>query len=115
MTTNVKNFLEDLEGGVFAEKIGRALSDVAAGVVDNGKAGKVVIQLDVKQIATSHQVNISHKLGYVKPTRNGKISEENTTETPMYVGSGGDMTLFPEGQDQLFDRQGKVPERREAQ
>ena len=102
--TNFAELLGDLDAGVFHEKIAHALSAVALGVVQNGKAGKVTITLDVKQIATSRQVDVSHKLSYVEPTAKGKRSEENTTSTPLYVGKGGKLTLFPENQGKFeFD------------
>ena len=41
--TDTAEFLEELNGGAFASQIGHALSEVAAGVVDHGKAGKLVI------------------------------------------------------------------------
>lgn len=97
-TTDVNALLDDLDAGVFREKLGRALSDAAAGVIQTGKAGKVTITLDLKQIAESSQVDCSHKLSYTVPTAKGKRSEENTTKTPLYVGRGGKLTLFPENQ-----------------
>lgn len=97
-TTDVNALLDDLDAGVFREKIARAISDAAAGVVQTGKAGKVTITLDLKQIADSSQVDCAHKLAYVVPTSKGKRSEENTTKTPLYVGRGGKLTLFPENQ-----------------
>lgn len=97
-TTDVNALLDDLDAGIFREKIAQALSDVAHGVVEYSKAGKVVITLDLKQIADSRQVDMSHKLTYVAPTAKGKRSEENTTKTPLYVGRGGKLTLFPENQ-----------------
>jgi hypothetical protein len=100
--TDISNVLAELDAGVFSQKINRALSDVALGVTQNGKAGKVTITFDLKQIATSNQVNVSHKLIYVKPTGNGKVTEENVTATPMHVGPGGKLTLFPENQEKLF-------------
>ena len=30
-----------------------------------------------------------------EPTERGKLTEENTTETPMYVGADADVTAFP--------------------
>ncbi|MEN5225557.1 hypothetical protein ABE561_12355 [Pseudomonas asiatica] len=36
--TNTAEFLEELNGGAFASQVGHALSEVAAGVVDHGKA-----------------------------------------------------------------------------
>ncbi|SDF69022.1 hypothetical protein SAMN05216571_101228 [Onishia taeanensis] len=105
-TTQFADLLPDMDAGVFAEKIGRALSDVAAGVVQTGKAGKVNITLDLKQIADSRQVDVAHKLSYVQPTAKGKRSEENTTKTPLYVGRGGKLSLFPENQGKFeFDSQ----------
>ena len=41
--TDTAQFLEDLNGGAFIRQIGHALSEVTAGVVDHGKAGKLVI------------------------------------------------------------------------
>lgn len=96
--TDAPTFIEDLDAGVFAEKLGRALSEVAAGVIDNNKAGKVTVSIDVSRIGESYQVGLKHKLAFVKPTRRGKSSEEDTTETVMHVGKGGRMTLFPEEQ-----------------
>ncbi|KTC14593.1 hypothetical protein [Pseudomonas sp. ICMP 10191] len=81
--TDTSEFLNELNGGAFASQIGHALSEVAAGVVDHGKAGKVVITLDFSQIGESSQVKIN---------------------TPMHVGSGGNITLFAEKHDQLFTR-----------
>ncbi|WIX34117.1 hypothetical protein QO259_05500 [Salinicola sp. JS01] len=102
--TNFAELLDDLDGGVFHQKLGHALSAVALGVVQNGKAGKVTITLDVKQIATSRQVDVSHKLTFTEPTAKGKRSEENTTSTPLYVGKNGKLTLFPENQTKFeFD------------
>ena len=106
--TNASTFFEDLDAGVFAEKLGAVLSDVAAGVIDQAKPGKVQITLDFKRIGNSYQVAVSHKLAYTKPTARGKISEENSTETPMHVGSGGAMTLFPENQGAMFGKKGEV-------
>ncbi len=107
-TTDVNALLDDLDAGVFREKLGRALSDAAAGVVQTGKAGKVTVTLDLKQIADSSQVDCSHKLSYTVPTAKGKRSEENTTKTPLYVGRGGKLTLFPENQHKFeFDPQGE--------
>lgn len=95
MTTKTQDFIADLDGGVFEEKIGRVLSEVAAGVVAQGRKGSVTIKFDFKQISESNQVEVSHKLSYDKPTRRGKATEEDTTTTPMYVGNGGDMTIHP--------------------
>lgn len=98
MTTDVRALLEDLDAGIFESKLAKALSDTAMAVVTQGKAGKVTVQFDLKQISNSQQVTVAHKLSYTHPTPKGKISEENTTETPMHVGRGGVLSLFPEEQ-----------------
>ena len=103
--TNTAEFLEELNGGAFASQIGHALSEVAAGVVDHGKAGKLVITLDISQIGQSHQVKIKHKLAFKVPTKYGELNENTCLETPMHVGSGGRVTLFTEKHDQLFTRE----------
>lgn len=108
--SNFTDVLPELDAGIFADKINRALSDVALGCVTTGKKGKVVITLDLAQIANSNQVNLEHSLKYVKPTGNGKLTEENTTATPMHVGVGGKLTLFPENQQKLFDAPPRVTE-----
>ncbi len=102
--TDTTEFLQELNGGAFASQIGHALSEVAAGVVDHGKAGKITITLDFSQIGDSHQVKIKHKLDYKVPTKRGTRSENTSLDTPMHVGTGGKITLFQEKHDQLFSR-----------
>lgn len=110
MSTDVGRFFEELDGGVFADKLGAALHDAAKGVVDYERAGKVTITLDIKRLGKGHQVTISHKLVAAMPTPRGKVTEEETTETPMHVGKNG-VTFFPEDQYPMFDHRGKVPAR----
>lgn len=108
MSTQVEQFFADLDGGVFEEKISRILSDVAGATVDYQAKGQVVITLDFKQIGNSDQVQIDHKISYKRPTKRGSASETDTTTTPMYVGSKGALTFFPEKQGQLLDKKGGV-------
>jgi hypothetical protein len=110
--TDTAEFLEELNGGAFASQIGHALSEVAAGVVDHGKAGKLVITLDFTQVGESTSVKIKHKLDYKVPTKRGTRSENTSLETPMNVGSGGRITLFAEKHDQMFTRdEAPIPRR----
>jgi len=107
MPTKVDKFIEDLDGGVFEEKLSQILSDVAGAVIDQGKNGKVDISLTLRQIGNSHQVQVDHTLKYKRPTSRGSMSEDNTTSTPMHVGTRGALTFFAENQAQIFDRAGK--------
>ena len=103
--TDTAKFFDDLNGGAFISQIGHALSEVASGVVDHGKPGKLVITLDLTQIGESSQVKIKHKLDYKVPTKRGTRSENTCLDTPMHVGTGGNITIFPEKHDQLFTRE----------
>ena len=103
--TNVPDFLGELDAGVFVNKLSGALNNTALGVLNNGGKGKVVITLDIDRLSNSveeKRVSIKHQLKYVTPTPRGKVSEEDTTETPMYVGKGGKLTILQEDQGQLF-------------
>lgn len=96
--TNVNDFIDELGAGVFSEKLAHALSDCALGTLNCGdmkKRGKVTIEFTLARIGENSQLMVSHKLGYVKPTRRGKSSEEETDETPMHVGKGGVMSITP--------------------
>lgn len=102
--TDVGKFIEDLYGGVFEEKLGVVLSVVADAVTSHNKSGSVKIELDFKQIGASNQVNIKHKITYKHPTMRGEKSENDLTETPMHVNPGGELTLFPKNQGQMFPK-----------
>jgi len=108
MSTDVSEFIRDLYAGVFEQKLSQALSDVAAGVVDHHEEGTITIKLKLKQIGLSNTVNIKHELVYKKPTMTGFAGETDNTETPMCVGVGGKITLFPEDQKQMFDARGEI-------
>src|SRR5690554_680737 len=99
--TDVSTFLADLDGGVFIQKLARALSEVADGVVDNDDKGRIDIQLKQKRIGHSYQVNTSHTLKYTAPTLRRKIPEKDTTETPIHGNTGGRLSIFPENQHQM--------------
>ncbi|HCI6869693.1 TPA: hypothetical protein NPP97_002016 [Klebsiella variicola subsp. variicola] len=103
--TNVPDFLGELDAGVFINKIAGALNTAALGVLNNGSKGKVVLTFDIDRMGNSieeKRVMIKHKLQYITPTPRGKVSEEDTTETPMFVNRGGKLTILQEDQCNLF-------------
>lgn len=107
--TVVPEFLGELDAGVFENKIAAALNSTALGVLNNGGKGQVVVTFDIDRLSNSveeKRVGIKHKLKFVTPTPRGKVSEEDTTETPMYVGKGGKLTVLQEDQGQLFSIDG---------
>lgn len=101
--TDVTTLFNDLDAGVFVERLSAALRDTALGVVTTGKKGKVTITLDLERSGESSQVLCKHQIKFARPTSKGKASEEATTSTPLHVGVGGALSLFPESQTQLFE------------
>lgn len=112
--TDIHYFLGELDAGIFENKLAQALSDVALGVVTHDKAGTVKIEFSIKKMDSDNpSVQIQHKISYVKPTKRGKSSEEDTTATPMYVHKGGalsvtlekeSMPMFANSDDPAFEQ-----------
>lgn len=104
---DLATFLEELGGGVFANKVLRALKETALGVVtygDKGKKGKVTVTFQMQRIGESNQVELKHGLSFSRPIIRGKATEDDTTETPMHVGAGGKLSLMPDTQSRFeFD------------
>lgn len=106
--TDVGELITDLDGGVFDRKLSIALSQVAASVVDNNRAGEVNIKLSFKRIPGTTQVHCEHTLKYTRPTLDGKASEEETRTTALHVGKFGRLSLAPENQMAMFDKSGQT-------
>lgn len=109
--TVIPEFLGELDAGIFENKLSAAFNVVALGVLNNGGKGKVTVEFDLSRISNSveeKRVMIAHKLKFTTPTPRGKSSEEDTTETPMYVGKGGKLAIMQEDQGQLFTIKGKT-------
>lgn len=104
-STDVQAFIGELDGGVFETKIGAVLSEVASGVMNTKTKGKVSLNLEIEPF-DENRVK-SNTNSYVRPTNRGKISEEDTTETPMYVNRGGRLTILQEDQGQLLTLAGE--------
>lgn len=103
--TDTSEFINSLNAGVFAQQIGKALSEVAAGVVDHNKKGSVVITLELSPIGESNQVKINHKLDYKQPTKRGTKREDTALDTPMYVTANGLELFQSDPTAQLFNRE----------
>lgn len=108
--TNVTAFFEDLDGGVLAERLGTILSHAAASATDNPKKkAKVSLELTIENIGSGSQVGVIHKLAFKVPTAHGATAEDHTTETVMYVNSGGEMTLEPKNQLDMIGHAHRKP------
>lgn len=103
--TDTNEFLNSLNAGIFAQQLGRALSDVASGCIEHSKQGQVTITFKLKQIGQSNQVNVSHTLDYVQPTKRGKRREDTTLDTPLYVTQNGLELFQTDPTAQLFSKE----------
>ena len=102
--TDVSEFFQDLDGGVFDHKLSVALSQVAAASVDNDKTGEVSIKLTFKKIPGTSQVHCEHTLKFSRPTLDGKAGEEEKRTTALHVGKYGKLSIAPESQMDFIDR-----------
>jgi len=99
--TDIAQLLGELNGGVLEQMINHALSDVAANVCQTGKKGTVILSFTLERIQESSQITLKHGLKTTTPKQRGKIVEEHETATPLHVGRGGTLTLFPNTQTSL--------------
>ncbi|MEG0921321.1 MAG: hypothetical protein RSD57_13555 [Comamonas sp.] len=100
--TDVSEFITDLDGGQFERMLSIAISQVAAGVVDNKRVGEVSVKFHIDHIPGTSQVNLKHTLKFARPTADGKAGEEATRTTVLHVGKFGKLTLMPENQLKMF-------------
>lgn len=91
----------ELDAGIFEGKATAALREVAQGVNYTRRPGKVTLTFDIKPIGDSSQVHVAHTVSYSKPMPKGRITEDDTTHTPMYVGRNGVMSIYPDTQQKL--------------
>ncbi len=94
--TSVADFLGECNAGILMEKIGIALSLAAAAQINHGggnKKAKLTLEFGFLQMGDNDQVIVSHKLASSLPTKRGKKSEEDVTETAFFVGRGGQLTI----------------------
>jgi len=104
--TDVSEFILDLDGGQFERMLSIALSQVAAGAVDNKKVGKVSLEFEVKPITGTHQVHVTHTLKFTRPTPDGEAGEKAKRTSTLHVGKYGKLSLAPENQMAFLDKAG---------
>ena len=109
---DVMETLPDLDAGLFIRKLSRALADTALAVASQdgkSKKGQVTVTFNIGRLSDNgNQVVMEHKLAYSRPTKRGKATEQDSTETAMYVAGNGAMTLLPYKQEDLF-KQASAP------
>lgn len=91
--TNVDDFVGELEGGIFKERLAIMLTEAALGAVLHNRKGKVSVNFDISRVNESGQVMVSANMKNTKPTKRGEITEAVKSDTPMWVGKGGVITI----------------------
>lgn len=98
-STDVTEFIDELNAGVFKEKLAAVLSNASLGVCIHGGAqcqkAKVTVEFSITQVGENPQVIVAHTLSSIIPTKRGKKMEVDTTSSPFFVGKGGAMTALP--------------------
>lgn len=102
MSTDITTFLNDLDAGVFSNKVGQGITEAVRGAINYDKKGQVVVTFDVEHIGNGSQVVVKHTVKVVSPTARGRFIDEDTTETPMHFNKDGSVTIFPAAQGDLF-------------
>lgn len=109
-TSNAPGFVEvfeELDAGIFDRKVSHAIAQTALAVVNaesRKQTGKVTLEFNIERIGEGAQVNMTHKLTYSKPTLRGKVNETDETQTLLYIGKGGKMTITPDTQMELISK-----------
>lgn len=104
-STDHNQFIDDIDGGVFSQQLGFAISEVASAVVDNNKPGEITIKLKLTKGIGADNVTIEHKLTSIAPLKDGRKLEDHGAKTPMFVNKHGDVSLFANHTAQIFDQE----------
>lgn len=103
--TDHNQFIDDIDGGVFSQQLGFAISEVTSAVVDNNKPGEITIKLKLTKGIGADNVTIEHKLTSIAPLKDGRKLEDHGAKTPMFVNKHGDVSLFANHTAQIFNQE----------
>ncbi len=110
--SEIGEFIGELGAGVFEEKLTRTLRETALAAMQHCKSGEITLKFKITPINQS-QAKISHAINSKAPLLHGEKTEKNLTDTHMYVGEKGKMSLFPENQTQMFTKSGSTATNKE--
>ena len=93
-TTNFPRLLQELDGGVIANVLGLAASNVARAVSYANKKGEINIKLIMKPMGTNNEmVEITSNMNFTEPKSGfGCKKEDFQYASIAYVGPGGKLT-----------------------
>jgi hypothetical protein len=110
----LNEFLAEVDSGAFERQLTAFLTEVSKSIYRFNKGGKLDVTFKIEPAATSAQngagikVKVVSTAKYSRPTPTGKINEETTTETPMWVNKDGSISLLAKSHDDLFAGQDNV-------
>jgi len=93
--TDVTDFIANLDAGLFEQKLGLALSQVAAGAMDHDRKGKITITLTFERLEGTFQCRVGHQLQFARPTLDGEAGEKEKRATVFHVGQYGALSIIP--------------------
>ncbi|WP_438863792.1 hypothetical protein [Neptunicella sp.] len=113
-TPVLDEFLSEVDTGAFHRQLTAFLQEVAGSVSRLDKPGKLMMQFDIKpakntaQTGAGSKVTVIAKSSYMRPTNAGKIAEESTSETPMWINKDNSITLLAKSHQDMFSNDNKV-------
>lgn len=114
--TDVTQMIGELNGGQVEQMLNIALSDAALNTLTHDKTSEVSLSIKMSRIGDSNQVSAVATVKYKVPTKRGSRSEDYATDTPLYVGAGGKLSVTPDNQIDIFKGRSRAEEdRREAE
>lgn len=88
ISTNVENFIAEVNGGTLAAQLGHVLSDVAESVIAHETGGEITLKIKLAPSKNISQVELDYQLDYKAPkAKKGFRAERTPGDTLMYVGT----------------------------
>lgn len=102
--------LQEFNAGIFLAQAEEVLKQAALGVIYHGvknKKAKVTLTINLSRFDDPDKpdmVNVEHSWAFDHPTKRGKRTETNSTETPMHVSREGHLSIISYDQDDAFGK-----------
>lgn len=94
--------LEDLDAGMFQQKIAAAMTDAGRAAIGYAKNSKVTIVLTYHPISNTRQCQVTHQISSDVPHEFGNTVDKDTKTTPVYIHDDGRQSITPQNQKDMF-------------
>lgn len=99
--SDIGEFIGECGAGTFEEKVNAALKEAGYSAMKHTAPSEIILKLKITP-SNQSQAKVEHTIETLMPTLNGKKKETNKTNTIMYVGEKGKLSIFPENQSDMF-------------